>query len=154
MTFSGKMLHTITLKVTKKWGFALSLVNVILEKTCAVASEKLSWIIDTFFAASRVGSDTLISGILQTSKFKFTTESFWGSTWFIDFDRLIICIHFGNCKPPVSLKHGAIILNRSNNSVFLRLEIYWNRQLSDLIRASGIWMKLETLRHQASSSKF
>ena len=50
--------------------------------------------------------------------------------------------------------HGVIILNRSNNSVFLYLKIYWNRQVFDLIRASGIWMKPETLRHQASSSKF
>ena len=51
-------------------------------------------------------------------------------------------------------KHGDIILNRSNNSVFLLLKIYWNRQVFDLIRASGIWMKPETLCHQASSSKF
>ena len=47
-----------------------------------------------------------------------------------------------------------IILNRSNNSVFLRLKNYGNRQPFDLICASGIWMKSETLRHQASSSKF
>ena len=51
-------------------------------------------------------------------------------------------------------KHGAIILNRSNNSVFLHLKIYWNRQACDFIRASGIWMKSEMLRHQASFSKF
>ena len=50
--------------------------------------------------------------------------------------------------------HGVIILNRSNNSMFLYLKIYWNQQVFDLIRASGIWMKPETLRHQASSSKF
>ena len=35
-------------------------------------------------------------------------------------------------------QHGDIILNRSNNSVFLRLKIYLNRQVFDLIRASGI----------------
>ena len=52
------------------------------------------------------------------------------------------------------LNHGVIILNRSNNSVFPYLKIYWNRQVFDLIRASGIWMKPETLRHQASFSKF
>ena len=50
--------------------------------------------------------------------------------------------------------HWDIILNGSNNSVFLRLKIYWNRQVFDLIRASGILMKPETLRHQASSLKF
>ena len=50
--------------------------------------------------------------------------------------------------------HGVIILNRSNNSVLLYWKIYWNRQVFDLIRASGISMKPETLRHQASSSKF
>ena len=44
--------------------------------------------------------------------------------------------------------------NRSNNSVFLYLKIYWNPQDFDLILASEIWMKLETLRHQATSSKF
>ena len=32
--------------------------------------------------------------------------------------------------------HGGIILNRGNNSVFLHLKIYWNRQVFDLIRAS------------------
>ena len=50
--------------------------------------------------------------------------------------------------------HGVIILNRSSNFVFLYLKIYWNRQVFDLIRASGIWMKPETLRHQAYSSEF
>ena len=30
--------------------------------------------------------------------------------------------------------HGVIILNRSNNSVFLYLKTYWNRQVFDLIR--------------------
>ena len=49
--------------------------------------------------------------------------------------------------------HGDI-MNRSNNSVFVRLKIYWNWQASDLIRASGIWMKLEMLRYQVSPSKF
>ena len=39
--------------------------------------------------------------------------------------------------------HGVIILKKSNNSVFLYLKIYWNRQVFDLIRASGIWMKPE-----------
>ena len=48
----------------------------------------------------------------------------------------------------------SIILNRSNNSVFLYFKIYWNRQVFDLIRASGIWRKPKVLRHQASSSKF
>ena len=52
------------------------------------------------------------------------------------------------------LYHGDIILNRSNNSMFLRLKTYWNWQAFDLILASGIWMKHETLRHQASSLKF
>ena len=33
---------------------------------------------------------------------------------------------------------GDIILNRSNNFMFLRLKIYWNRQAFDLIRTSGI----------------
>ena len=50
--------------------------------------------------------------------------------------------------------HGVIILNKSNNSVFLYLNIYLNRQAFDLIRASGVWMKPETLCHQASFSKF
>ena len=43
---------------------------------------------------------------------------------------------------------------RSNNSVFLYLKIYWNQQVFDLIRASGIWMKPKTLCYQATSSKF
>ena len=51
------------------------------------------------------------------------------------------------------LNHGVMLLNRSNNSVFLYSKIYWNRQVFDLIHASGIWMKPEALRHQASSSK-
>ena len=53
-----------------------------------------------------------------------------------------------------SSKDVVMILNRSNNSVFLYLKIFWNRQVSDLIRASEIWMKPETLRYQVSSSKF
>ena len=53
-----------------------------------------------------------------------------------------------------SSNHGVIIINRSNNSVLLYWKIYWNRQVFDLIRASGISMKPETLRHQASSSNF
>ena len=43
------------------------------------------------------------------------------------------------------INHWVIILNTSNNSVFLYLKIYWNRQVFDLIRASGIRMKPETL---------
>ena len=50
--------------------------------------------------------------------------------------------------------YGIIILNRSNNSVFLYLKICWNWQVCHLIRASGISMKPKTLCHQASSSKF
>ena len=50
--------------------------------------------------------------------------------------------------------NGVIRLNRSNNSVFLYLKIYWKRQVFDLIRASWNWMKPETLCHQTSSSKF
>ena len=37
-------------------------------------------------------------------------------------------------------EHGDIILNRSNNSMFLRFKIYWNRQVFDLIRATRIWI--------------
>ena len=37
-------------------------------------------------------------------------------------------------------EYGDIILNRSNNSMFLRLKIYWNRQVFDLIRATRIWI--------------
>ena len=54
----------------------------------------------------------------------------------------------------ISSHHGVIILSRSNNSVFLYLKVYWNREVFDLICASGIWMKPEMLRYQASSSKF
>ena len=54
----------------------------------------------------------------------------------------------------IKSEHGDMKLNRSNNSIFLRLKIYWNRQVFDLIHASGIWMKSEKLHHQASSSKF
>ena len=50
-------------------------------------------------------------------------------------------------------QHGDII-NRSKNSVFLRLKIYRNRQVFDLIRTSGIWMKPVMLRHQDSPWKF
>ena len=35
-------------------------------------------------------------------------------------------------------KHGDIIPNRSNNSLFLCAKIYCNRQIFDFIRASGI----------------
>ena len=49
---------------------------------------------------------------------------------------------------------GVIILNRSHDSMFLYLKIYWNRQVLDFIRESRIWMKPEMLRNQASSSKF
>ena len=38
----------------------------------------------------------------------------------------------------ILFQNGVIILNRSNNSVFLYLKIYWNRQVFDLIRASRI----------------
>ena len=51
-------------------------------------------------------------------------------------------------------QHGVLILNRSNKYMFLYWKIYWNQQVFDLIRASRIWMKPETLCHQASSSKF
>ena len=86
--------------------------------------------------------------------------------------RIICCFHFivllllcvsvcfftGKFHSVVSyvcyeLCHKDTMLNRSRNSVFLCLKIYWNRQVFDLIRASGIWMRPETLRHQASSSK-
>ena len=40
------------------------------------------------FGANRIGSKTLISWILQTFKFKSTTDSVWGSTWFIHFYEL------------------------------------------------------------------
>ena len=40
-------------------------------------------------------------------------------------------------------EHGDIMLNRSNNSVFLYARIYWNRQFYVLIRNLEIWMKLE-----------
>ena len=46
------------------------------------------------------------------------------------------------------------ILNRSNNSMFLCAKIYWNRQVSDLIHDSGIWINSEMSFYQASSSKF
>ena len=63
-------------------------------------------------------------------------------------------LYFGNFPEWLLLKdsckdifiHGVIILNRSNNSLCLYLKIYWNRQVFDLIRASGIWKKPETLR--------
>ena len=69
------------------------------------------------------------------------------------FNELLLC-QKRSAKFELLFHHGDIILNRSNNSVFLRLKIYWNRQTFDLIRASGIWVKPETLRYQASSSKF
>ena len=76
-------------------------------------------------------------------------KSVWKSycRWFTVCLTQILVFDYG-------LNHGVIILNRSNNSVFFYLKIYWNRQVSDLIRASGIWMKPETLRHQIFSSKF
>ena len=79
---------------------------------------------------------------------------FWKNfknTFFLEQLHGCFCATLANMN---NLNHGDIILNRSNNSVFLRLKIYWNRQVFDLIRTSGIWMKPETLRHQASSSKF
>ena len=51
------------------------------------------------------------------------------------------------------LEHGDIILKRSNNSVFLQMKIYRNRQAFDLIHFSDIWMKPETPRYQVSSYK-
>ena len=52
------------------------------------------------------------------------------------------------------ITHGDIILNRSSNSVFPCLKIFCDSQVFHLVRTSGIWMKLETLRHQAFYSKF
>ena len=52
------------------------------------------------------------------------------------------------------ITHGDIILNRSNNSVFPCLKIFWDSQVFHLVRTSGIWMKLETLHHRAFYSKF
>ena len=53
-----------------------------------------------------------------------------------------------------SSDHEDIILNRCNNVVFLFAKIYRNRCVYDLICASEIWMKPETLRHQVPLSKF
>ena len=41
-------------------------------------------------------------------------------------------------------KHGDIIINRSQNNVFLCAKILRNRQASDLICTWRIWMKLDT----------
>ena len=43
----------------------------------------------------------------------------------------------------IIFEHGDILLNSSNNSVFLHLKIYWNRQAFDLIRAARIWINPE-----------
>ena len=43
--------------------------------------------------------------------------------------------------------HGDILLNKSNSSMFLYVQIYWNWKFFDLIRASGISMKSETPHH-------
>ena len=69
---------------------------------------------------------------------------------FQQLDQFTICISLwhlrshGN-KPPS---------DRSNNFMFLRLKIYWNRQVFGLIGTLEIWMKPEMLHQQASSSKF
>ena len=66
------------------------------------------------------------------------------------------CYWMGNRRAGIRLisVHGDIILNRSNNSVFLHFKIYWKQQTFDLSHASRILMKPETLRHQSSSLKF
>ena len=99
----------------------------------------------TQYQLSQEKSDLLISGLY----FSMQSDKIWKSKILNNFEK-IHRLFISNLKSD----HGVIILNRSNNSVFLYLKIYWNWQVFDLIRASGIRMKPETFRHQASSSKF
>ena len=86
----------------------------------------------TQYQLSQEKSDLLISGLY----FSMQSDKIWKSKIFNNFEK-IHRLFISNLKSD----HGVIILNRSNNSVFLYLKIYWNRQVFDLIRASGIWMK-------------
>ena len=58
-----------------------------------------------FFASNRIGSETLMAGISQTSNSSPPQKVSEGARdLLILIDSVIICIHFGNCKPPASLK--------------------------------------------------
>ena len=69
------------------------------------------------------------------------------ATSYISFDYLYTDYLYNTSHILHYLHDGVIILNKSNNCVFLYLKIYWNRQVFDLICTLGIWMKPETLRH-------
>ena len=82
------------------------------------------------------------------------------SSWKLDtfqFHFLLYCLVVWWVLTPLwvyFLNMEGQILNRSNNSMFLCAKIYWNRQVSDLIHDSGIWINSEMSCYQASSSKF
>ena len=100
--------------------------------------------------------DFLISKITPKNYVEMTWKLFevWSSKYRRNIHHESTWIWRGVSVGKLLCMHGVITLNRSNNSVFLYLKIYWNRQVLDFIRFSGIWMKPEMLRHQASSSKF
>ena len=98
--------------------------------------------------------DFLISKITPKSYVEMTWKLFevWSSKYRRNIHHESTWIWRGVSVGKLLCMHGVIILNRSNNSVFLYLKIYWNRQVLDLTRPSGIWIKSETLRHQASEN--
>ena len=100
--------------------------------------------------------DFLISKITPKNYVEMTWKLFevWSSKYWRNIHHESTWIWCGVSVGKLLCMHGVIILNRSNNSVFLYLKVYSNRQALDFIRFSGIWMKPEMLRHQVSSSKF
>ena len=76
--------------------------------------------------------------VLSLHEFSFTK---WINEWSI----------YGMIYQIKRSKHGDIILNRNNNSVFLRLKIYRNWQACDFIRALG---NLNEIRNASSPGFF
>ena len=77
---------------------------------------------------SQANLKNINSSVLSQHEFSFNK---WINEWSI----------YGMIYQIKRSKHEDIILNRNNNSFFLRLKIYWNRQACDFILASVIWMK-------------
>ena len=97
---------------------------------------------------------SIVKSLIATSTYFLLKYNWKNKTWKVLLEVRVwspkLVYQSPNC-PGYIPGHGVIILNRSNNSVFLYLKIYWNWQVFDLICISGIWMKPETLCHQVSS---
>ena len=105
----------------------------------------------THFMHTRVNSTIwIIKEIIKETTKILAESSSCIDLIFISYGNLVVRIQSLLVLHP---NYGDIIRNRSNNSMFLCLKIYWNRQVFDFICASGIWMKPETLC-QVCYSKF